>query len=268
MAASVRRVLVTGANKGIGLANVAAILAAHADAFVFLGSRDRARGEAARASLGEAAAARCEVLEIDVASDASVAAAAARVGAAGALYGALLNAGVAGSGAAETFTVNLAGVRRCVEALAPLLTASDARIAVVASGVGPMFVAKCAPEAVAWFRAAQPEADVLARAAAAAAAIDAGDDAALVAAGYYARPADQGREGLAYYASKAFVNAYTQAAAPALARKGVTLASASPGFSESSRGAQLVLRGRVHAGAPLPGRAAACPPACPSVRPR
>jgi NAD(P)-dependent dehydrogenase (short-subunit alcohol dehydrogenase family) len=228
-----RRVLITGANKGIGLANAAAVLAAHADAFVFLGSRDAARGEAARASLGAAAAARCEVLELDVASDASVAAAAARLAAAGPLYGALLNAGVAGAGAAATFEVNLAGVKRCVDALAPLLTAPDARIAIVASGVGPMFVAKCAPEAVAWFRETRPEAEVLARAAACAAAVDAGDDAALVAAGYFARAADQSRETLAYYASKAFVNAYTQAAAAALLPRGIKVNSASPGFIDT-----------------------------------
>jgi len=230
---AVRRVLITGANKGIGLANAAAILAAHADAFVFLGSRDAARGEAARASLGAAAAARCEVLELDVASDASVAAAAARLAAAGPLYGALLNAGVAGSAARATFEVNLTGVKRCVDALAPLLTAPDARVAIVASGVGPMFVAKCAADGVAWFRSTRPEAEVLERAAACAAAVDAGDDAALAAAGYFARPADQSLETLAYYASKAFVNAYTQSAAAALLPRGVKVNSASPGFIDT-----------------------------------
>ena len=39
-----RRILVTGANKGIGLALVEAILAQHADTFVYLGARDAGRG--------------------------------------------------------------------------------------------------------------------------------------------------------------------------------------------------------------------------------
>jgi NAD(P)-dependent dehydrogenase (short-subunit alcohol dehydrogenase family) len=42
-----RRVLVTGANKGIGLAIARGILAEHDDTFVLLGSRERARGQAA-----------------------------------------------------------------------------------------------------------------------------------------------------------------------------------------------------------------------------
>ena len=46
-----RRVLVTGANKGIGLAIARGVLAEHDDTFLLLGSRDAERGEAARQSL-------------------------------------------------------------------------------------------------------------------------------------------------------------------------------------------------------------------------
>ena len=47
-----RRILVTGANKGIGLAIVQAILKNHDDTFVFLGSRDAERGKKACETIG------------------------------------------------------------------------------------------------------------------------------------------------------------------------------------------------------------------------
>jgi len=46
-----KRILITGANKGIGLATVAAILEARDDSFVLLGSRSLDRGERAREEL-------------------------------------------------------------------------------------------------------------------------------------------------------------------------------------------------------------------------
>ena len=259
MAAAARRVLITGANKGIGLANVEAILSAHADAFVFLGSRDAARGDAARASLAPELAARCEVVPLDVTSDASVAAAAARVAAHGPLYAALLNSGVAGCGAAETMAVNLAGVKRCVDAFAPLMSgAPDARIAVVSSGVASMFVAKCSPATVAWFLAPHDEAEVLAAAARLAALVDAEDNAALAAAGYFERPADSNRESLAYWASKAMVTSYVMSAARALAPRGIKVNSASPGFISTDLVGALLGSGKSAAdmGALPPSRSA------------
>jgi len=42
-----KRVLITGANKGIGLATVSAILERHQDVSVLLGARDTARGREA-----------------------------------------------------------------------------------------------------------------------------------------------------------------------------------------------------------------------------
>src|SRR6185503_9925871 len=101
-----RRILVTGANKGIGLAIARAILEQHADTFVYLGSRDEGRGAAAAASLTKtdpAWQARVEAVPLDVSADRSVAAVAERVarGAGGeALYALVNNAGIGtGSGA-------------------------------------------------------------------------------------------------------------------------------------------------------------------------
>src|SRR6476620_10120083 len=78
-----RRILVTGANKGIGLAIVTAILGEHDDTFVLLGSRDAARGRAAVEQLVSEHPGwvdRVAFAPLDVASDASVAAAAREVG--------------------------------------------------------------------------------------------------------------------------------------------------------------------------------------------
>ena len=235
---AIRRVLVTGANKGIGFANVAAILAAHADVHVFLGSRDAARGAAARERLPADARERCTVVAIDVQSDESVAAAARAVAVAGPLYGALLNAGVAGASTAATFDTNLLGVARCVAAFAPLLTAQDARVAVVGSGVGPMFVQKCAAERVSWFRETQSSLEaVLAEAARVRDLVAAGDDAGLASGGYFAR-GEMGEATLAYWASKAFVNAAVQALA--VAHPTLRVNGASPGFIETDLVASLV----------------------------
>ncbi len=150
-----RRVLVTGGNKGIGLAIVRAILKEQGDTFVFLGSRDAARGEAARRALvanNAGWAERVEVLALDVASDASVKQAAATVqqrfaSEATPLYGIVNNAGVAGERSlAEVLEVNIFGVHRVCESFLPLLDASRGRIVNVTSAAGPNFVAECSEE--------------------------------------------------------------------------------------------------------------------------
>lgn len=156
-----KRILVTGANKGIGLAIVQAILREHADAFVFLGARDAGRGEAARDDVIAAdpdSAERVEVLALDVASDASVRAAAERVakrcaGEARPLYAIVNNAGIGlgESDLAAVVDVNTLGVRRMCEAFLPLVDAERGRVVNITSASGPNFVEKCSPERQGFF---------------------------------------------------------------------------------------------------------------------
>jgi len=147
-----KRIVVTGANKGIGRAIVERILAEHPEAFVFLGSRDEGRGAEARAAMVEAHgdwAERVEVLPIDVSDDGSVRAAAATVkerfaGEVRPLYGVVNNAGVGRQGHTfeDVLSVNGWGPRRVCEAFAPLV-ADGGRLVIVSSASGPSFVAEC-----------------------------------------------------------------------------------------------------------------------------
>lgn len=111
-----RSILVTGANKGIGLALAREILRRHTDTFVWLGSRDSRRGREAVAGLiaeDRAWADRLAVLELDVTSDESVARAKAEVAERGAsLHGIVNNAGIGATGAtlAAVLDVNTLGM--------------------------------------------------------------------------------------------------------------------------------------------------------------
>ncbi|MCA9632543.1 MAG: SDR family NAD(P)-dependent oxidoreductase [Myxococcales bacterium] len=147
-----RRVLITGANKGIGKATVAAALEQDAGCAVLLGSRSVERGEAAKAELAserQGWGERIEVVELDVADDDSVNAAAKRVAERygrdpAPLYGIVNNAGI-GLGSADLETildVNTRGPKRVLDAFMPLLRA-DGRIVNVSSASGPMFVSGC-----------------------------------------------------------------------------------------------------------------------------
>lgn len=151
-----RRILVTGGNKGIGLGIVRAILDEHEDSFVFLGSRDLGRGQAAGKGLVDghpAWADRLEVVELDVSSDASVSKAVEHIKLRFAhdptpLYAVVNNAGVGGGSLslADVFNVNSVGVRRVCEAIIPLLDPEHGRIVNVTSAAGPSFVASCSAE--------------------------------------------------------------------------------------------------------------------------
>jgi NAD(P)-dependent dehydrogenase (short-subunit alcohol dehydrogenase family) len=134
--------LVTGANKGIGLQTVRELAAAGWT--VFLGSRDPDRGKEAAAGVdGDV-----RLLEIDVTSDESVAAAARTVDATVPALDVLVNnAGITGGRreALDTapadflaaYGVNLLGPVRVTRAFLPLLRRSAApRIVNVSSGMG------------------------------------------------------------------------------------------------------------------------------------
>jgi len=197
-----RRILVTGANKGIGLAIVEAILGLDADTFVYLGSRDLERGREAAAGLARDHAdykSRIEVVALDVADDRSVVDAAKRVAK---LYAIVNNAGI-GSGSgdlAAVFETNTLGVRRVCEMFLPLLDSKAGRIVNVTSAAGPSFVATCSPERQRFFLDEQMTWPRLR------AFIDeclamAGDEAAFTAKGL--------GDGSAYGLSKACTNTYT-----------------------------------------------------------
>lgn len=149
-----KRVLITGANKGIGLATVRAVLEAREDTFVFLGCRDRHRGDAACAELVDdnpGWTTRIAVVELDVSRDDSVGAAVDAVvesvdGAP--LYGIVNNAGIGlgSTDVADVLNVNTRGPHRVCEAFIPLLDPKVGRIVNVSSASGPTFVSKCSPE--------------------------------------------------------------------------------------------------------------------------
>lgn len=226
-----RRVLVTGANKGIGLAIAQAILEEHDDTFVYLGSRDADRGRAAAAALTKTHPewqARIEVVPLDVAADPSVAAAAERVMQScrgDKLYGLVNNAGIgtgAGASLAGVLQVNTLGVHRVCETFLPLLDPTRGRIVNVTSAAGPSFVATCSPEMRAFFLDDQITWPRLSAFVDECITMD-GDKAAFAARGL--------GDGSAYGLSKALANAYTLL----LARRHPNLHvnACTPGFIET-----------------------------------
>ena len=143
-----RQALVTGANKGLGLAISKGL--AQVGMSVWMGARDRTRGEeAVRALRDEDLDVR--FLQIDVADNQSVRSAAETVRAeVGALHVLVNNAGIVldlqtpPSGLSmedvkATYEVNLFGPIRVTQAFAPMLKAvGDARIVMMGSGVGSL----------------------------------------------------------------------------------------------------------------------------------
>ena len=139
--------LVTGANKGIGLEIVRGL--GRLGYKVWLGSRDRGRGEAAAAQLRREGL-DVVSLEIDVSDDASVAAAADALASQTDRLDALVNnAGVslgwsppseeAVGNVRAIYDVNVFGVIRATQTFLPLLKASRApRIVMISSSLGSL----------------------------------------------------------------------------------------------------------------------------------
>ena len=148
-----KRIVITGANKGIGLALVSTLLRDDPETFIFLGSRDQGRGKAAIDGLLAAHpdwSSRLDLLLIDVTSAASCQAAAGQIAQrfptmARPLYGLVNNAGVGLSdqSIAETCDVNTLGIWRVCDALIPLLDPRGGRVVNITSAAGPMFVSSC-----------------------------------------------------------------------------------------------------------------------------
>lgn len=156
--AAVKSVFVTGANKGIGFAIAKGLL--EKGCFVFLGSRDVARGEDAAKSLGDEYKDQVQVVQLDVTDASSVAGAIETVKAkcGDKMLDALVNnaGGVAGmnwqnhENHQSAIELNFYSVERVTNAFLPLLS-SQGRIVMVGSGAAPSFVAKCSPERQAVF---------------------------------------------------------------------------------------------------------------------
>ncbi|HEY6178874.1 MAG TPA: SDR family NAD(P)-dependent oxidoreductase [Kofleriaceae bacterium] len=137
----VRTALVTGGNRGIGQ-QVARVLAG--DGWdVLVGARDRHKGDEAAARLRKETGGRLKAVELDVTSDASVAAAAQKLRDGAIRLDALVNnAGVYGAargpdGVAATLETNFFGPLRVTLGLLPLLR-DGATITNVTSGLGAL----------------------------------------------------------------------------------------------------------------------------------
>uniref|UniRef100_X5CX02 FabG domain-containing protein n=2 Tax=Eukaryota TaxID=2759 RepID=X5CX02_9EUKA len=232
-----KKVLVTGANKGIGLAVAKGLL--EKGCFVYFGARDAERGAAALKQIVEAEpkyAPMAQLMLLDVSDDASVAAAAAAIKEKGPLDGLINNAGIADGGFEFTskevhnrvVDVNFFGAVRVTQAMLPLM-AEDGRIVMMSSGAAPMFVAKCSSEKQKFFcnpdialediKAALEECKAIAEG-----APDAGAaTTAFQTAGY--------GPGGSYGLSKAALNSYAMALARANPK--LKINACSPGFVET-----------------------------------
>ena len=138
---SMKKILVTGGNSGIGLALCKQLVAD--GCYVYLGSRDKSRGEAALKEIN--APDNCELVVIDVQSDESVNAAVQQISPV-TLYGLVNNAGI-GLGQPgienhldEIVDVNYFGARRVTNAFLPLIEKDGGRIANTSSGAASGYV--------------------------------------------------------------------------------------------------------------------------------
>jgi len=142
-----KRIVVTGGNKGIGFAICEEILRKASDTFVYLGSRDVTRGNEAVETLlkkDESFKGRLDVLPIDVTDDASVKSAVEILKkslGSETLYGLVNNAGVGFEAKLKTtLDVNYFGTKRVTAALAPLLHAASGRVVHISSAAAANYL--------------------------------------------------------------------------------------------------------------------------------
>jgi len=138
-----KRILITGANKGIGLATVAKLLDSYDETFLLLGSRDSKKGQEALNSLVDSQPEwrdRLDLIQIDVGQDVSVKSAAEEVAkkfgrTSSPLYAIVNNAGIGNSklGLNKILQVNTYGPKRVCDAFLPLLDPSIGRVVNVTS---------------------------------------------------------------------------------------------------------------------------------------
>jgi len=127
-----KRILITGANKGIGLATVAKLLDSYDETFLLLGSRDSKKGQEALNSLVDSQPEwrdRLDLIQIDVGQDVSVKSAAEEVAkkfgrTSSPLYAIVNNAGIGNPklGLNKILQVNTYGPKRVCDAFLPYWT--------------------------------------------------------------------------------------------------------------------------------------------------
>jgi len=146
-----KRILITGANKGIGLATVVKLLGSYDETFLLMGSRDSKKGQQALNSLLDIQPEwkdRLDLIQIDVEQDLSVNSAAEEVvtkfgKTPSPLYAIVNNAGIGDSmlGLNKVLQVNTFGPKRVCDAFLPLLNPSIGRVVNVTSASGPLYLA-------------------------------------------------------------------------------------------------------------------------------
>ena len=151
-----KRILITGANKGIGLATVVKLLNSYDETFLLLGSRDSKKGQEALNSLVDSQPKwkdRLDLIQIDVEQDVSVNSAAEEIAKKfgrpqSPLFAIVNNAGIGNSklGLNKILQVNTFGPKRVCDAFLPLLDSSIGRIVNVTSASGPIYLESSSEE--------------------------------------------------------------------------------------------------------------------------
>ena len=151
-----KRILITGANKGIGLATVAKLLDSYDETFLLLGSRDSKKGQEALNSLVDSQPEwkdRLDLIQIDVGQEVSVNSAAEEIAkkfgrTPSPLYAIVNNAGIGNSmlDMNKILQVNTYGPKRVCDAFLSLLDPSIGRVVNVTSASGPIYLAGSSEE--------------------------------------------------------------------------------------------------------------------------